>query len=111
MPKPNERLDWAAELNEFTNRNAGRRTILEIDAPEYGAQPEETDYPLKGVVFDPRDRRIQIMLGEAGSFDRHLTHSIEAATRIDVLRGRDGRDEALRIQHRGGQTLLRFVRN
>ena len=102
--------EWTRELWEFTNRNAGRRTILEVNDPGFGAQEEETDYPLKGVSFDPRDHRVQIMLGEEGSVDQHLTHSIEAAERIDILSSPDGRDEVLRIVHGGSQTLLRFVR-
>lgn len=100
--------DWAAMLSEFTNRNAGRRTTLEVDAPEYGAQSEEIDYPLWGVTFDRRDGRIQIMLGEQGSVDQHLTRSIDEPQRIDVLADH-GRDRALRIVHADGQTLLRFL--
>ncbi|MCI0433077.1 MAG: DUF5335 domain-containing protein [Gemmatimonadetes bacterium] len=104
-----EVANWASELQTFTNRNAGRRTVLEIDRRDLGAQREESDYPLKGIAFDARDRRVQIMLGEEGSFDMHLTHSVTDASRIDVLRAPDGRDAALRIVHDGGQTLLRFL--
>jgi hypothetical protein len=104
-----QRADWNQTLQEFTNRNAGRRTTLEIDSLDIGAQEEEQDYPLKGVTFDPRDQRVQIMLGEAGSVDQHLTHSIGDAEWIDVLRRPDGRDAALCIVHGGGgQTLLRL---
>jgi len=102
--------NWASELQAFTHRNAGRRTVLEIDAADVGAQREESDYPLKGVVFDARDDRVQIMLGEEGSREQHLTHSVGRASRIDVLRGDDGRDAALCIAHPGGQTLLRFLK-
>jgi len=102
--------NWASELQAFTHRNAGRRTVLEIDVSDVGAQQEESDYPLKGVVFDARDDRVQIMLGEEGSLERRLTHSVGSATRIDVLRGEDGKDAALCIVHAGGQTLLRFLK-
>jgi hypothetical protein len=112
MDRMNQRQpadDWDATLRAFTHRNAGRRTILEIDAPEVGAQEEETDYPFWGASWDPRDHRIQIMLGEQGSTEQHLTHSIEGAREIGVLRDDAGRDRALRVVHDGGQTLLRFV--
>jgi len=99
---------WAEMLRAFSNRNAGRRTILEVDTPDYGAQEEEVDYPLWGVTFDPHDDRVQIMLGDQGSVDRHLTHSIGMPTAIDVLSER-GRDRALRIVHDGGQTLLKLL--
>ncbi len=39
-------LNWAALLKEFTKRNAGRRTILEVDDLEIGAQSQEYNYPL-----------------------------------------------------------------
>jgi hypothetical protein len=99
---------WAETLREFTYRNAGRRTVLEVDAPEFGAQAEEFDYPLRGVAYDPRDGRVQIMLGEQCSVEQHLTHSMVAPESIDILADH-GRDRALRIVHEDGQTLLRFV--
>lgn len=103
-----EHVGWSETLKAFTNRNAGRRTVLEIDAPDVGAQAEETDYPLWGVTFDPRDGRVQIMLGEQGSTEQHLTHTVAAPEDIAVL-SESGRDRALRIVHGGGQTLLKFV--
>jgi hypothetical protein len=100
---------WAEGLQEFTNRNAGRYATLEVDAEDIGAQPEDVDAQLRGVAFDPRDGRVEIMLGRQGSVNGHRTHSISSVVAIDILRGRDGRDRALRIQHDAAQTLLRFV--
>jgi len=101
--------DWAVGLQAFTRRNAGRRTVLEEDAAATGYRAEETDYPLWGVAWDPRDSRVQIMLGEQGSVERHLTRSIPAARSIDLMRDREGRDRGLRITHEGGETRLRFL--
>ena len=101
--------EWAAGLQAFTQRNAGRRTILEEDAAATGYRAEETDVPFWGVAWDPRDARVQIMLGEQGSVDRHLTRSIPAARSINVMRDRDGRDRGLRITHGDGETRLRFM--
>lgn len=101
--------DWVVTLNEFSSRNAGRRTVLEVDAPEYGAREEESDYPFWGATFDPRDGRVQIMLGEQGSVERHLTHTIDAVRDIAIQRNASGRDVALRVVHDSGQTLLRFL--
>ncbi len=101
--------DWVKELQAFTHRNTGRRTALEVDMADLGVQHEGTDYPLKGVAFDMRDRRVQIMLGETGSFAHRVTHSVSEASRIDILRDDSGRDAALRVVHGGGQTLLRFL--
>ena len=102
---------WAEGLQEFTIRNAGRYAALEVDGADIGAQAEDQDVPLRGVAFDPRDRRVEIMLGAQGTVEGHRTHSIGGVVAIDVLRGRDGRDHALRILHDTAQTLLRFVDN
>lgn len=101
--------DWARMLKEYTLRNVGRHTRLEFDDPEVGAQWAEIDFPLRGVAFDHRDDRIEIMLGEMGSLDAHLTHSIAHPTALDLLGGGQPGAEVLRIAHGRGQTLLRFI--
>lgn len=100
---------WAARLTEFSRRNAGRSTRLEIDYDEMGAQWQEISLTLRGVGFDPRDGRIEIMLDDGERMGAHLTHSIRAATGVDVLTAADGRDTVLRIAHPGGQSLLTLV--
>lgn len=102
------RASWAAGLQAFTDRNASRRTVIEIDDAELGAQDLETDYPLRGVSYDTRDERVEIMLGDLGDAGSHMTHSIEEVTEVAVLAAADGRDELLRIAYPGGQTLLRI---
>jgi hypothetical protein len=97
---------WPALLHDFTNRNAGRRGWLENDDPEFGAQIQEVDYPLRGVAYDPRDDRVEIMFGDQGSTDQHLTHSITAAVAIEVRTAEAGRGETLRIVHDDAQTLI-----
>src|SRR5688572_14813343 len=98
--------EWVRELQSFTNRNAGRRTLLEEQSPELGAQREEQGCLLRGVAYDRHDRRIEIMLGELEGADQHLTHSVAADADIDVVTDMDGRDWALRIARPDGQTLL-----
>ena len=100
---------WAAELHKFTSRNAGRATTLEVDTPDFGAQAQESGYPLRGISYDARDARIMITLGQQASIQQHLTHSIERANAIYVLVDTRGRDEALAISHDHSQTLLRFL--
>ena len=104
------RDEWASMLKEFTNRNAGRRVTLEVDGEAFGAQSEGRDYPLRGVAFDPRDGRVEIMLGDQASVDRDVTRAIADPLDIDLLRGPDGRDQALRVSEDGVQTVLRFER-
>ncbi len=97
---------WAAELFAFTKRNAGRRTSLEVDDPELGAQAQERNYPLLGVAYDHHDRQVEIMLGDFEGVRRHLTRGIAHVHSVNVLRDKSGRDIVLRIAHGDGQTIL-----
>jgi hypothetical protein len=108
MDRLTDNRAWAAALAEFTRRNAGRTTILEENGIDLGAQEAEHSFPLRGVAWDPRDERIEIMLGNQASLD-HLTHTVQGAEEIDILRDDEERDRVLRIAHRGGQTLLRIL--
>ncbi len=100
------RREWATEIDQFSNRNAGRLASLELDDPEFGAQILDVRYPFVGVTYDRHDARVEIMLGELGARKRHVTHSIGNVSSIDILRRTDGRDSALRVAHGSGQTLL-----
>lgn len=103
------RQEWVDELKAFTNRNAGRRTTLEVDAPDLGAQHEERGYPLRGVAYDPRTGAVEIMVGDMGSLERRLTHMISGVTDVEIQSGKDGRDRALRVAQGETQTVLTLV--
>ena len=104
-----DRAQWSTVLADFTRTNAGRRTRLEIDDPEMGAQAQEMDYPLRGVAFDPNDQRLEIMLGTIGAGEPHLSRNISSVSSLDLLTDKDGTDVALRVRHGTGQTILSFV--
>ena len=101
--------EWAQELKRFTDRNAGRLTRLEVSREEASGREQELGFPLRGVAYDRRDGRVEIMLGELGSVDVHLTHAVQAARQVDVLSDARGRDEALSIVGSDGRTVLSFV--
>jgi len=101
---------WGEVLDDFTRRNGGRRTRLEVDDPELGAQTQEGEYPLLGVTFDPVDQHIEIMLGALGAGEPHLSRSIAGVDSLDVLTDRDDQDIALRLRHGDGQTILTLIR-
>lgn len=101
---------WGEVLDDFTRRNGGRRTRLEVDDPELGAQTQEGEYPLLGVTFDPVDQHVEIMLGALGAGEPHLSRSIAGVDSLDVLTDRDDQDIALRLRHGEGQTILTLIR-
>lgn len=103
------RESLAATLHDVSVRNAGRRTVVEIDNPAIGAQALAFDYALLGIDYDRHSDRAHIYLGDkAGTGSRHATHSVTAPTRVDVMRGLDGRDQVVRIADEAGQALVTF---
>jgi nucleotide-binding universal stress UspA family protein len=100
--------DWPRQLAEFTRRNRGRRTALEVDDPSIGAQTQEIGYALLGASYDPNDARAELMLGLPLANSPHLTRSIGGVDSIAVLTSPTGADLGLRISHGEGQTLLTF---
>ena len=102
--------EWQKRLAAFTERHAGRRSMIEIDDPDLGAQSQALDYPFLGVDYDHKDGRVEIMLGDAEAGKRHLTRSIGDVSAVEIMEGTRGVDDVLRIAHGAGQTLLRFPR-
>lgn len=102
--------EWAAALEAFTRRNAGRLARLEVDDPEIGAQPQQHDYPFVGAAFDRHDRRVELMLGDMDNSTRHLTRGIGDVRHVDLLKDAAGRDSVLRVAHGSGQTILTLIR-
>lgn len=102
------RARWSERLEDFTDRNAGRRAILEVDDLDLGAQPA-VDYPLWGISYDPATDRVEVMFSDFRDLTSHMTHGVQGVRSIELLQ-EAGRDEVLRIVERGGtQTLLRLV--
>ena len=104
-----EPREWSSALNEFTRRNAGRRTTIEVDDPEIGAQMLGRG-ALMGVTYDPHDRRVEIMVGDAHRARRHLMHSIPKVESIAMTADDAGTIEALELRHGRGHTLVLITR-
>jgi nucleotide-binding universal stress UspA family protein len=100
-----------AKLQSVTERNGGRRAVVEVDNPSIGAQALVLDYAFLGLDYDPTDDRLQLFLGDAadGVSTRHVTHTITRPESVDVLLGVDGRDHVVRIADSAGQTLITFA--
>jgi len=102
---------WVRELEDFSRANTGRRTTLELNDPELGAQECGKNFPLRGVDYDPKRDRVNIMLGRSGTIDGHLTHSIPSPRDIQVEADETGRAQALQIVLEKGQVVLRVHRD
>lgn len=98
---------WPVMLTEFTRANAQRLVRMELDGPAAGTQVD--GFPLRGVAYDPRDRKVEIMLGPLTGAGPHLTHVLAGVRRVDVLRDERGRDEVLRLEHEDAQTRLTLL--
>ena len=106
-----DRHPWVGELQEFSKANMGRRTTLELDDPQVGAQESGKNFPLWGVDYDPKRDRVNIMLGRSGTVEGHLTHSIPSPQEITVDRDENGWAKALQIRLGAGQILLKIHRD
>lgn len=104
-PMPDRHQAWQHELSAFTNRNASRPVLIEIDVPALGAQREVEGLELSGVYYDPRDDRFGVTVHGRGL--THLTHTIASPVGVDVLDDAGG--ETLAVRHDGGLTLIRCM--
>ena len=101
------REQWNAYVNEFSRRNQGRATRLEVFG-ELGAQ-EEQHMQFNGISLDATGHdapQLAIMLGNGA---RHLTHTVPRVACLTPKQAADGSDEALEIESADSEkTLLRF---
>jgi nucleotide-binding universal stress UspA family protein len=102
-----EPADWDAELRAFVDRNRDRPTALEVDDPALGAQVQERGLALVGASYDPHERQVALMFGDA---ERrvHFTRNLARIRSVAVTSGpRD--DRALWIESEDGATLVTFL--
>src|SRR5439155_991286 len=92
--------EWARILSEFTTRNAGRRTRLEVDDPSLGVQIQETGYSLMSAAWDHRERHIDLRLGVPWVMERDtlLPYDALAILAIVLLNASLGYAQELRAE-------------
>jgi nucleotide-binding universal stress UspA family protein len=100
----NRQQEWAAALNGFTRRNAGRGVVLEVEEPETGARVASHGYALMGVSYEPSAHRIEIMVGDTGRPLHHVTRSVFHPDAITMTSSPAG-GETLDIRHGRGHTI------
>jgi len=101
---------WVKALADFTRANAGRPTTVELIDAEETTQVCGRGLPLLGVDYDPKEDRVNIMLGHWGTVEGHLSHSLPAPREIEVVTGPEGRGESVRIELRQGRVVLKADR-
>jgi len=101
--------DWVTELDGFSRRNQGRRAVLEADDPTVGRRMYVTGYAFLGAVYDHKDRRAELMLGDPAAATAHITHSMPKVRLVAIRSAADGKDEALLVTHDGGWAMLTFT--
>jgi len=103
--------EWPKFFDNFSNKHQGWSATLEIFGTELGAQVQECELALVGIVDEWDEihgNRIAIMFGEKP--DDHLTHSIGRATEVSLEQTDGGADVALAIKSADGvMALLRFL--
>ena len=105
------KTDWPKLFDCFSSKHEGWSVTLEIFGTELGAQVQERELALVGIV-DEWDEihgdRFVIMFGERP--DDHITHIIEHPTQVSLEQTEGGADVALAIKSADGvMALLRFL--
>lgn len=107
-----ESTKWPNYFKEYTLRNDGRPTRLEVRG-----RVDEEDFwlecglPLIGIDIDTHDKdtpRVEIMLGggTAHQRDNHVTRSIACVRRVTLEKSADGRDQGLEIEDADAVTTI-----
>ena len=103
--------EWPKFFDNFSRKHEGWSVTLEIFGTELGAQIQERELALAGIVDEWNEihgDRIVIMVGEKP--DDHITHIIGHPTQVSLEHTEGDADVALAIKSADGVTaLLRFL--
>lgn len=104
------RKEWPEFFDSFSHQHEGWLVTLEILGAEVGAQVEEHELTLEGIVAEWDEihgDEIVIMTGRKR--DAHITHNISHPTHVRLEQTEEGAAVALAIESEDGVTaLLRF---
>lgn len=101
------RSEWPKFFDSFSRQHEGWLVTLEIFGTEIGAQIEERELALEGIVADCNEVKhdeIAIMMGTKP--DDHITHSISRPMHVSLEQTDEGADVALAIKAENETTTL-----
>lgn len=102
--------EWRELLHAVSDRNAGRRARLSLEAASPGGvESVDRGYLLLAVDYDRRGERADIILGDPHTAGSHLTHRITGISRIQTVMDPDGRDSRVEFDTRSGRCMLDFI--
>ena len=104
------RSEWPKFFDSFNRQHEGWLVTLEIFGSDIGAQVEERELALEGIIpewDDVKGDEIAIIIGTKP--DDHITHNISRPTQVNLEQTDEGADVALAIKSEDGVTaLIRF---
>ena len=103
--------EWPKFIDNFSRKHEGWLVTLEMIGAEFGAQVQERELTLQGIVHEwdeIQGNQIVIMIGEKR--DDHITHRIGSPTQVSLEQTDGEADVALAIKSADGvMALLRFL--
>ena len=101
--------DWRVKLDEFSAAHEGWRVSLELLMPDFGAQPEITDLPLRGVAAELSENDATITIAAGSTRFDQITHTIHTPTHVRLEQDDAGADVALEVESGQARAILRFT--
>lgn len=101
---PRESLD--AELAAFSARHRAHPCTVEVNQRDIGAHSIGHHLPLAGITYEHAADTITLMFGPSAEEGRHLSHQVRQCDSVEVVADGNGREQVLRVRHRGGQTIV-----
>lgn len=104
-----DRVAWPDMLNEFTDRNRGRRVRLSVDVEAVGGgQCVAQDYVLRALTYDDREDILGIFLADSSRTNSLLNMKYSDARRITSFSDIAGHDTRLVLETTMGRCTLSF---
>lgn len=101
--------DWRGFTEDFSRNHTGWMINLDVLDSSIGAQRQLENWPLGGVTYEGDRGTSSLIVTARDPRGNHLSHPIQAPTRMWLEQRDDGADMALVIESESGRkTLLQF---